>query len=140
MKFTPDRQLAEELGRLLAVSLPPLAIDFITYIPTDTSRVRQRGFDHAKLIAQAIAVDRGVPLHDVLGRRRHTRQLGSSRRKRFEQMSDTFVVRAPGAVNDKTVLLIDDVFSTGATMLAATEQLKQAGARRIYGAVLAHNR
>ena len=139
-KFASARQGATELGRLIAVRLPRDAYDCVTFIPTEPQRVRQRGFDHALLMARAVAVELDIPLLNALNRLKRVRQKGSSKQQRHEQIVGGFGVRGANQLQDKHVLLIDDVVSTGATINEAARMLKEAGARRISVAVAAHNR
>ncbi len=139
MKFAPNREAARLLGSRMAKQIDPEKIELITYVPTDRKRVRQRGFDHAKLIAQQVSSELDLPLVHSLSRRHSARQVGMSRADRRRQMTDMFMVRGDHHQGSR-VLLVDDVLSTGATIEAAAKAIKSSGAYRVQVAVAAHNR
>ncbi len=103
----------------------------VVHIPTAAVRVRQRGYDHARLLAREIARRKGWRHQDVLRRRHNLRQVGASRSQRLDQANAAFELRAPHRVQGAHVLLVDDVTTSGATLTAAARLLKQAGAARI---------
>ena len=141
MKYAAARQGASELGRLVADRLTLPSADLVTYVPTDTARVRQRGFDHAKIMAKVVCLRTNTPIMCTLARRAgHTKQTGSSRRRRMEQMKESLEVVNTDKVAGRHVLLVDDVVSTGASVEAAAALLRDAGAKRVHVAVAAHNR
>ncbi len=142
MKYKSCREYAVLFGRMLAdeVLASGLHIETVTYIPTDSKRVRQRGFDHAELMAKSCAVQLKLPCVPTLRRMRHARQVGATQQMRKEQMATMFRVSAD-SMHGQKVLLVDDVISTGATLEAAAKCLrKEAGAQRVVVAVVAHNK
>lgn len=139
-KFASAREGADALGVLIASRMPEYDFDIVTYIPTDTKRVRYRGFDHAYRMARALALYHQKPISGLLIRRTHTRQFGSTRYQRKQQMETAFVVSPKSALTNKKILLVDDVVSTAASIEAAAKTLKMAGARRVTAVVAAHNR
>jgi competence protein ComFC len=106
-------------------------------VPTATSRVRQRGFDHADLLARMLANKLKLQKGKPLIRFGQTRQVGVSRLSRLRQLEGSYFVRKPELVAGKNILLVDDVVTTGATLRAATKELKKAGARRVDSLVFA---
>jgi len=103
----------------------------IVPIPTATSRMRQRGFGHAELLAKQLAWQLRLERREVLRRLGQTRQLGATRETRLRQLKDSFAVRRPSAVKNRKVLLIDDVLTTGGTVIAAAQAVRAAGASRV---------
>jgi len=138
-KFERQRALARPLARLLADSLPyhkrPLVI---VPIPTATSRVRQRGYDHTWLLGQALAERLGWPLQTHLRRIGQSRQVGTTRANRFAQLGGAFHAVRGGLLAEQGVLLVDDVVTTGATLSEAARTLKAAGAGFVSAVALAH--
>lgn len=147
-KFGLKRQAAEPLAAIM--SLLPVAVEgsaiTIVPIPTAPARVRQRGFDHGALLtrryytilkkrARIKAVE--IEFKRLLGRRSNSRQLGSSRAQRIRQVANEFFVKDRRHVVGKTILLLDDVTTTGASLAAAAKTLKAAGAKRVYAIVYA---
>lgn len=128
-----ERRLAAELAASMAHTAHPLWIDerpAIVGIPATARVMRRRGFDHAQLLAQELSAMTGLPLAQLLSRPRTADQRGLSRRERAENMAKGFSV-LPGASIPKRVLLVDDVFTTGATLFAATDALLSAGVRQV---------
>ncbi|HEU5187193.1 MAG TPA: phosphoribosyltransferase family protein [Candidatus Saccharimonadales bacterium] len=107
----------------------------IVPVPTAPSRVRQRGYDQATLLARELARLRSLPYATPLLRHAEGRQLGLGRTARKTQAHAMFVVRDD--VRDKHVLIVDDVCTTGATLQAASAALKGAGAASVQAAVVA---
>lgn len=104
-------------------------------IPTSRQRVRQRGFDHALIMARHIAYGEDLVYQEYLRRKGSTRQVGATRRQRQQQMKYSLSVH--GDVQGKDIVLIDDVTSTGATLEAAATVLKEAGARKVSALIFA---
>ena len=144
-KFDVKRQAVDPIASIMVQASPPLAEPelILCPLPTAPARIRQRGFDHAKLLARAYW--RKLPeenrqkltIDHTLNRKSNTRQLGSDRAQRIAQVKDEFFVKNPLSVKGKTFLLLDDVTTTGASLAAAAKTLKNAGAKRIYAVVFA---
>jgi predicted amidophosphoribosyltransferase len=107
-------------------------------VPTASKRVRQRGFDHAELLAKKFALLRGLPFRNLLKRVSQSRQFGADRITRKQQIKGVFKYNY--RLSGEIVLLIDDVVSTGATIEESAKFLKEAGAKRIHVAVFARNK
>jgi ComF family protein len=135
LKYHSQRSVARFLGSKLPN--PQNAVfDFVTYVPSDGPTRRRRGFNQAELIARAYAKSHGVPLHETLLRQKHVRQVGLNRKQRLAATADSFVI-ARYSVNGKKVLLVDDVVTTGATLSECAKTLRQAGASKVWGLVVA---
>jgi predicted amidophosphoribosyltransferase len=113
----------EELGRAGAV-VP---------VPAGPWRWRWRGFDPAEEIAIAVATGAGLPLRSCLRRSAGRRQVG---RRRRDRLADPPRVWASGPVPE-TALLVDDVWTTGATLAACGRALREAGSIRVIALTLA---
>jgi ComF family protein len=141
LKFDLKRQAVEPIGSMMVDILENSQIPancIICPVPTAPSRIRQRGFDHTKLIAKQISsIHNGVKFQTLLGRTSNVRQLGSSRNQRMKQMEQEFYVKQPKNIEGRTILLVDDIMTTGASLSSASKALKKAGAKRVYAVVFA---
>jgi ComF family protein len=141
-KYGRDIALARPLGTLLARALkdPRIAgrtFDGVVPVPLHPKRERERGFNQADLLARLLARSTGVPTRDLLKRTRPTlQQAGFDRPHRMENLRGAFVLRHP-MPPDSTLLLVDDVSTTGATLNACAAVLKEAGAAEIAAVVVA---
>jgi len=106
-------------------------------LPTATSRVRQRGFGHSELLAKAIAADLRMEYSNGLRRLGQSRQLGSRREDRLTQLADSFAAKNSRRIAGRNILLIDDVLTTGGSLISAAKTLKQAGAKQVNALVFA---
>lgn len=136
LKFERNQSAVADIGSIIAASLPSgYRPDAVTYVPTATSRVRRRGYDHAKLIAASVARNIGAPCLPLLIRLGQKRQVGQSKSFRAKQTKGAF--RAAASCQGKRILLIDDVLTTGSTLREASTVLLRSGAERVDGAVFA---
>jgi len=106
--------------------------DLIVPVPLHPVRRRERGYDQAARLARAFAAHAGAPDVPALARTRATRQqarLGA--KARAANVRGAFTVARPALVRGRSIALVDDVATTGATLLAAAEALRGAGARRV---------
>lgn len=106
-------------------------------VPTATSRVRQRSFDHTALLARNLSFKSKIPSSSTLHRSGQSRQVGATRSKRFAQLEAGFYVSNAAKIRNRNILLVDDVITTGATICAAAKTLKSAGAKTVDALVFA---
>lgn len=137
LKFERVQDAAGPLASLLGDILPVLpATAVVVPVPTIPSHVRQRGYDHTRLMARCLARGRSVRYDDLLARKDSSVQRGRSKKERFEQARDTFYCTRP-ADSAAVYILIDDVVTTNATVRFAAAELRRAGAGAVWVAVLA---
>ena len=136
LKFRWDaaaaRPLAEGMAEALALSGFMGTVDGTAPVPVHPSRLRERGYNQAALLARAVCGHTGLVLwEEALARTRHgASQITRSREERLTALAGAFV--ADGVqVAGKRVLLIDDVLTTGATAAACAQALLDAGATRV---------
>lgn len=137
LKFNGTQAAASEVANSLVAYVPNDPDYVIVPIPTATSRIRQRGYDQANLIARELAKKTKTPYSPVLRRIGQTNQRGSSRDQRTSQLENAYRITHAARIKGKHVLLIDDVFTTGSTLEAAAKVMKYSGARRVTGLVFA---
>ncbi len=138
LKFGRTMTAADEIAEQIKAVLPYLPPEtIITFVPTATGRRRMRGYDQSELIAKRLAKLLGCRFKPLLLRQGQTRQVGASRTKRRDQIAGALRPRALASIKGASVLLVDDIVTTGATLEAAARVLKQAKAKRITAAVFA---
>lgn len=108
-------------------------------IPLDKKRIRWRGFNQAEEIAKELSGFLNIPLlNDVLIKTKTTLpQVELSGSNREENIKGVFSINKAEEVKGKKILLIDDIYTTGATMEEAAKILKQGGAKQVFGVVVA---
>ena len=128
-KFEKKKVFAEHLIQLINAHIPVdcdvATYDFVLPIPIHKKRLRERGFNQATLLADGIAKAAGVPvLTNTLVRKRHTvAQSSLDREARQQNIVGAFDVLDPDIIRGKRLLVIDDVFTTGATIREAVNEL-----------------
>jgi predicted amidophosphoribosyltransferase len=122
------RGLAEDAAALLAgrVAQPDAAL--LTFVPADPDRALHRGHHPAERLGRAVAASWGLPCEPLLERTGGPRQRGRTLRERRRNVAGVFRATAPAPAR---VLLVDDVYTTGATASSAASALRKAGARRV---------
>lgn len=137
LKYGGADYLAREMGVLMGrrfCTYPELAeAEVIMPVPLFPKRRRKRGYNQSSLLARALAASVGLPyVETALARSRNTvSQTTLGRKGRLENMTGAFTVENPSAVKRKTVLLVDDVATTGATLEGCAVALKAAGAKKV---------
>lgn len=137
LKFSGAQSAAKSLAIIMNQQIETNQELLIVPVPTATSRVRQRGYDQATLIARELSKLSGLKYARCLARVNQTHQVGSGRSKRIKQLTNAFRITNPHTIKDAHILLIDDVITTGATLESATKTLRLAGAKRIDALVFA---
>jgi ComF family protein len=150
LKFGGVHPAANVLGRMLAEAITTLEPDFpaapvaVIPVPLHGSKRRQRGFNQAELIARAalrLKDTNSTRLHlcsGVLERKRETiSQIGLTSHQRRENLRGAFRVAQPQAVKGREVLVIDDVYTTGATVSECARVLRRADATKVWVATVA---
>jgi len=144
LKFRRLDYLGLELGRFLAGALGrrlregPAAPDVVVAMPLHPLRLLGRGYNQAALIARPLASELGIPLRQPLLRWRKTPPQSSlGRRQRRRNLLGAFTVWRPRWCRGRRILLVDDVVTTGSSLVAAARCLRAAGARSVVAATAA---
>ena len=138
LRLKREPRVAPCLAGLLVETLnrPPLdAAARVVPVPLHPERERERGFNQAAQLARAVAAGARLPLDEWSVRRvRHAgrHRAGMDARARRETVADAFEVVRPRLVSGERVLLVDDVFTTGATVSACARALREAGASEVF--------
>ena len=144
LKYSGLKPLAATLGGKLADTMlrniEALKIDLILPVPLHPSRLAQRGFNQAEEIARGVSGCLNIPLETELlystRKTKHQARLPADRRE--ANVRGAYAVDDDGGLlQGKTVLLIDDVTTTGATLRENEKILREASAKKVIGAVVA---
>jgi ComF family protein len=138
-KYQGKVSLAAPLAALMIARLPPLnSVDVIIPVPLHLERLRQREFNQSLLLADHIGRRLDIPVaYTNLVRTAPTAaQTTLSRKSRQNNLRRAFAVRRPDAIINKRILLIDDVFTTGATVNECAKALRKAGSGEVFALTL----
>ena len=143
LKYRQGRSLAPFAADLLVRALRkrPLQAHVLVPVPMAASRRRERGYNQAELIAEHLSASIGVPVATAaLERVRDTPpQVGRGAPERRQNVRGAFACPSPDLVTGKRVVVVDDVATTGSTLQACAEPLKEAGATHVFGLVVARD-
>ena len=138
MKYERARAGIAEAAALLGPLMPCMPTDVVlVHIPTATSRVRQRGYDHAGLLARSLSRQERIAHVGCLSRMGQAHQVGSGRMARLRQLEHAFRLVRQDRIRGRHVVLVDDVLTSGATLETAARVLRRAGAARVSAIVFA---
>jgi len=146
LKYRGVRRAAPQLGQYLAAyaatELPSIRGQVswaVVPIPLHPTRYRERGFNQAALLAKPVAHALGIPLIHGLVRQRATRpQVGQPYAERQGNVAGAFAWRQEQPL-PSAIILVDDVVTTGATLVAACEALHASGVQTVVGLALARH-
>ncbi len=143
MKREKSDVLAIQLGRLTGQLIPkfevPEDVDFLVPVPMSWSRKFTTGFQASAVIAKGIRMELGTPkVSSVIRCLRKTKKQGRlSTTARFANVKGAFEISARADVKNKSILLVDDVMTSGATLSEIAKLLKRSGAKEVFAAVIA---
>lgn len=137
-KYFSQRGGSRQIAALLSRVLPENMSDDFVIVPLSTipKHIRQRGFDHMKLVAKCLAKIRRLKTHNILKRTNNLSQHGASERQRLQNAESAFVVDSKTTIPGK-ILLIDDIYTTGAITQTSAKLLKSRGVDEVWLAVVA---
>lgn len=142
LKFGGARALHAPIGRMALAALErhKVTADIITWVPMNRKKLRARGYNQSRLIATYLSRRTGIPARPLLDERRAgrtQRELGL--RDRFINTIGRYAARNAARTRERTVLLIDDVFTTGATVNECARILRRAGAKEVISLTIARS-
>ena len=132
LKYHNHPEAGKTMGRMMAEELKATnffnGIDLIVPIPLSRKKERQRGYNQSDWIAWGISEATGIPTDttSVVRTKSNPSQTTLDHRQRRENVRDIFAVRHPGNLEGRHILLVDDVITTGATMLSCAEAIARA--------------
>lgn len=134
VKYGRELWLTRVLAKMLVAGLDDnrladFEIDVLVPVPLHNKRLREREFNQAEILARHLSKTSGIPMHEMLERRRYTTtQTALDRKSRRQNLRNAFVMRKNTNVTDRNVLLVDDVLTTGSTLDACAAILLENGA------------
>lgn len=146
-KYRGGKILAENLSDLVWQSTIIDPVDLITFVPLHPKKEKLRGFNQTKLLAENLAKRLNVPCQNTLGKTHHhlAQAATTSKAERLTNVLNTFAVDPEFAEFLKTkpppnsIMIVDDVITTGSTLNEAARVLKSLGIKRVDGFALAHD-
>lgn len=142
LKYQKKKGVLVQLHAMLAAGEEALARlpDALTAapVPLAPERERERGFNQTVLIFAPWLRAHGIPLETILVRTRETAPLyNAAREERRKELRGAFAVAEDAQIAGKNILLVDDIMTTGTTLMECARVLKRAGAQNVYALVLA---
>lgn len=139
-KYFKERQLAAFFAEYMANSLEGMKwpIDVIVPVPLHKSKLDERGYNQAELLARELSYKFDIFMSKALRRIRGTpTQTALHREERIKNVKGAFKIMYKETVIDKVVLLVDDILTTGATLDECARVLKDSGAKEVYSVTIA---
>jgi ComF family protein len=141
LKYQDSKNIAPLLSKMLWRHLIVPQVDFITFIPLHPYKLRARGYNQCQEIALEFGRLANTPVKNLLERTKNIKAQAKikNQQERLQRMQNTFQIRSKykDLIKNKTIILIDDVLTTGATLNAASKTLKDSGAKAIFGLIVA---
>lgn len=142
LKFYGKQELANSMSKQIASTVldryNDAHFDYVTCVPMTVSRTYKRGYNQSKLLAKSVAKELGVPYKQLIRKIfNNPPQRTLSAKLRRGNVFGVYDILDESAVLDKSILLIDDVKTTGATLNACSYVMKIYGAKSVYCATFA---
>lgn len=134
-KYKNQPYLADVFAEFLSATYYKnyMSADLVTFVPMTDKAKKKRGYNQSELLARSFSSITAIPVEEVIVKAKETeRQAKLNRNERLKNLAGAFRVANQKLVKDKSVLIIDDVTTTGATAEIISDKLKRAGAKRVY--------
>ena len=137
LKYSDRPDIGEDIGRMMAEEMQMAGffdgVDVLIPVPLSRKRLRQRGYNQSEMICRGIREKTGIPIVNKILRRKHFLQSQTflTRYQRQENVADMFGLRDANLLTGKHVLLVDDVCTTGSTLIACANALQPVSGIRI---------
>ncbi len=142
-KFQEERGLAsyfaKEMAETVGREFKDTRFDIVTCVPQTKRRLRERGYNQSAVLAKETAKRLGTPFSDrlLIKTRETASQHELKAKERFENLKNAFEAPSPNEIKGKTILLCDDIKTTGATLRECRSTLLKAGAKEVYCVAIA---
>ena len=143
LKFNGKKHIADSLSYFLEESYKQLEIkaDYIVPLPCSKKRLLERGFNQAELLARSlcerVGVECSLNLEKVVDTAKQSNVAITERQKNVENV---FKVKERKLFKGKVIVLVDDIFTTGATVDSASKEIRKAGAKAVFVLTVAHTK
>ncbi|MBQ8726498.1 MAG: ComF family protein [Clostridia bacterium] len=139
-KYDGEKYLAEEfaleMNKIFTKSMG--FVDCVAFVPSTDKKLKERGYNQSRVLAEEFSKLTEIPLIDAVQKIKETEsQVGLSVKERKENLKGCFKVVEKAEVKGKTVLIVDDVMTTGSTLETLAEKLKKAGAIKVLALTVA---
>jgi ComF family protein len=135
LKYQDATYLSSVMGRMMVevYKKEELKVDMLVAVPLHRKKQKQRGYNQACLLAKYMGKKLGIPyIEQNLIRVKDTDVMyNQTREERWKNVEDAFSVKNPQVIDKKKILLVDDIFTTGATVEACSKVLMRAGAKSV---------
>lgn len=136
-KFYGESSYADIFGKAMAdkikVDYPDTKFDGVCFVPMTDLAIRKRGYNQSELLAKVVAETLKLPLISCLEKAKETpSQKDLTAEQRRENIKESFTIIADSDIIDKTLIVCDDIKTTGATLKECSDTLMKAGAKDIY--------
>ena len=142
LKYKSVKAAAEVMADLIYLHLPPISADIMTFVPSSRLRTSNRGYNQAQLIANYLSNLWKISNIKLLKKTKHTRKQASlaSAKLRVKNLANSYELNCSLAkIENKKIIIVDDVISTGATVNTCAQILKQAGAKKVITVAVARS-
>jgi len=138
-KYNSLQEFSKILGLKMADSgIEFTCFDYITFVPLHRKRLAQRGYNQAQLLSEEIAKIKHIKCENLLIKVKHTkRQVGLIGSKRRRNLESAFRINKEIEIENKKIIIVDDISTTGTTLNECARVLREAGAKEIWGLVVA---
>lgn len=132
-KYSGETPVAEVLASMMSKELIGIDVDCVTAVPSHWFKKMYRGYNQAEILAETVSRRIDSPYIELLKRVRWTKpQAGLGKSARSNNIKQVFSVQKKEFIEGRTILLVDDVLTTGSTLNACTKELKAAGAAKVF--------
>lgn len=142
LKFKRIKNVYKALNPYLLERLSSVEgeIDVVTYVPMRKEKIKKRGYNQSGLFASALALNWGKPVQELLRERKNSGvQRDLNYTERFINVIDRYEITDNFRIKGKNILIVDDVFTTGATLNECARCLKNAGAEKVFTCAIARS-
>jgi ComF family protein len=143
LKYNGEKEIGVKVGEWMGQELKEAdgfaKADLVVPVPLHPRRQSKRGYNQSAMLAEGLSKSMGIPFSEAMARYKETTtQTRKHRYERFENVNRVFGVRNIAKVENKHILLVDDVITTGSTLIACAESLLEVPGTKVSIATMAY--